>query len=215
MWTYRYRSHSSNISDNLITIWANIVVIMGLVRWKWASNGYQVCVCVCDVKIGQHQTILSRVKIWLKSKKITLLRCVADVVVDKDVLQSLSRFFCPKTTFPLVRKGKNVLPKQQQQQQGHMARNDFWCRKWNIVRHMCVGIMGKKETGTHTHTHPRAPAPNLFHVICFVSFRTVGILGKHSAHNIQLWVLHVSLCCETKVANIPGDAEQAVEAYNV
>lgn len=67
----------------------------------------------------------------IKIKKRTLLRIVADVVVDKDVLQSLSRFFCPKTTFPSVRKGNSVLPKQQQQkqQQGHMARNDFCCRK--------------------------------------------------------------------------------------
>lgn len=164
MWTYQYRSHGSNVSDNLITIWANIDVIMGLVRLS--------SVCVCDVKIDQHQNNLIKGKNMIKIKKRTLLRIVADVVVDKDVLQSVSRFFCPKTTFPLVRKGKMCYQNNNSKNNNKViwlgtifaAENEIW---YDI----CVLVLREKKKQARTHTHPRAHERHEFiscDLFCFV-----------------------------------------------
>lgn len=163
---------------------------MGLVRLS------SVCVCVYDVKIDQHQNNLIKGKNMIKIKKRTLLRIVADVVVDKDVLQSVSRFFCPKTTFPLVRKGKMCYQNNNSKNNNKViwlgtifaAENEIW---YDI----CVLVLREKKkqarTHAHTHTHEHTSATNLFHVICFVSYRR--ILGKHNTTHTT-WSCEFYMC---------------------
>lgn len=160
------------------------------------------------------QAIPPRVKIWLKSKTNFTSRrycscrhrCCWCCSVDKDVLQSLSNVpLTEDTKFLRSGRGKKcvTITKTTTRSYGSVL-GRFLLPKMIYCTTYVLVWWGKKRARTHTHTractHPQARAPNLFHVL----FRTKEY--KWSTNTTFSYEFYMCLGCETKVANIPGDA---------